>query len=47
MLIFLRTQKAYELAKAVYNSDLARIEKFVKADTNLLSFSIMPLRMTV
>ena len=36
---FFKNTKAYDLAKAVYNSDLDKIEKFVKADTSLLSFS--------
>lgn len=36
---FFKDTKAYDLAKAVYNSDLDKIEKLVKADTSLLSFS--------
>jgi|SRR5690625_3306336 len=36
---FFKDTKAYELAKAVYDSDLDKIEKLVKADTTLLSFS--------
>lgn len=36
---FFKDTKAYELAKAVYDSDLDKIEKLVKDDTTLLTFS--------
>lgn len=36
---FFKDTKAYELAKAVYDSDLSKITKLVKADTSLLSYN--------
>lgn len=36
---FFKETKAYDLAKAVYASDMSKIEKLVKADTSLLSFT--------
>jgi ankyrin repeat protein len=36
---FFKGTKAYDLAKAVYTSDINKIEKIVKSDTSLLSFN--------
>lgn len=36
---FFKETKAYDLAKAVYASDISKIEKLVKSDTSLLTYN--------